>query len=122
MGHRTTTKTTKGMAQSTKRQRGWILDFRMQISDLKAQYLPIRSIYLNLQSSISMGHNPADKVAVDKSLWDQATAMACRRRTRSSTGGWVLNQLAKPPPLSGLTMNMCAVAGLASCMGMRFEA
>jgi hypothetical protein len=52
MGHRTTTKTTKGMAQSTKRQRGWILDFRMQISDLKAQYLPIRSIYLNLQSSI----------------------------------------------------------------------
>ena len=38
--------------------------------------------------------------------WNQAAAIARKRRTLSSTGGWVLNHLVKPPPLSGLTMNM----------------
>jgi len=34
--------------------------------------------------------------------------------TRSAIGGWVLNSFMIPPPVSGFTMNMCAVAGFAS--------
>ena len=41
--------------------------------------------------------------------------------TLSSIGGWVLKSLvivpAKPLPLNGLTMNRCAVALLACCIG-----
>ena len=46
--------------------------------------------------------------------------MASNRSIRSSTGGWVLNRLMMPPPVSGLMMNMCAVAGDA-CMGNCFD-
>jgi hypothetical protein len=38
--------------------------------------------------------------------------------TRSSMGGWVEKRDMSPPPVRGLTMNMCAVAGVAA-MGMR---
>ena len=40
--------------------------------------------------------------------------MDSRRAIRSSIGGWVLNKLVMPPARNGFTMNMCAVAGLAS--------
>ena len=43
-----------------------------------------------------------------------AAARASSRSTRFSTGGCVLNRDSSPPPVSGLTMNMCAVAGVAS--------
>lgn len=36
---------------------------------------------------------------------------------RSSMGGWVLNNERTPFPVNGLTMNICAVEGLA-CMGI----
>src|SRR6187402_322087 len=42
-----------------------------------------------------------------------APAMARRRAIRSSVGGWVENR-PEMPPCSGLMMNRCAVAGLAS--------
>ena len=44
-------------------------------------------------------------------------AIALRRAMRSSVEGWLAN---KPdnPPCSGLTMNICAVAGLASASGL----
>ena len=38
-------------------------------------------------------------------------ASAIRRAMRSSTGGWVENRFAMPPPDSGLTIIICAVAG-----------
>ena len=40
---------------------------------------------------------------------------------RSSIGGWVLKRERTPPPLNGLTMNICAVEGFAS-MGIRWAA
>jgi hypothetical protein len=44
-------------------------------------------------------------------------AIASSRRIRSSIGGWVENRRLNPPPLSGLTMKRCAVAGVSR--GMR---
>ena len=41
-------------------------------------------------------------------------------RMRASVGGWLLKSDIRPPPVNGLTMNMCAVAGLASS-GTRFD-
>ena len=41
-------------------------------------------------------------------------------RMRSSVGGWLLKSDISPPPVNGLMMNMCAVAGLASS-GTRFD-
>jgi len=37
-------------------------------------------------------------------------------------GGWVLNRFMRLFPVSGLTMNICAVDGFASTMGKRSEA
>ena len=41
-------------------------------------------------------------------------SIARSRATRSEVGGWVVNSPRSPPAESGLTMNICAVAGLAS--------
>jgi len=40
-------------------------------------------------------------------------AISSSLATRSSIGGWVLKRERTPPPLNGLTINMCAVEGLA---------
>jgi hypothetical protein len=47
--------------------------------------------------------------------------IASSRAILSSIGGWVLKSLSRPPPESGLTMNMCDVAGFAS-IGILCEA
>src|SRR5688572_7306763 len=42
----------------------------------------------------------------------------CNAAMRFSGAGWVANRLSQPcPPVSGLMMNRCAVAGLASAVG-----
>ena len=48
--------------------------------------------------------------------------IARRRATRSAMGGWVENRVVQPPPVNGLTMKRCAVAGVASCIGTIFDA
>lgn len=50
-------------------------------------------------------------------------APICSSRViRSSIGGWVLNSFRNPPPESGLTINRCAVAGVASIGIFRLKA
>ena len=43
-------------------------------------------------------------------------AMASKRWMRSAVGGWVLNRPAMPPPVSGLMIIRCAVAGCVSAV------
>ena len=49
-------------------------------------------------------------------------AMARSRAMRSSVEGWLENSPASTPPCSGLMMNICAVAGLASASGLSVTA
>ena len=110
----------KIVIQDPKVSSAWCLVFIAVCCQLPAASLIFA---LSLGTKLSGG---AGRASPTKHLWTkaraQAAAMVRRRRTRSSIGGWVLNHLARPPPLRGLTVNMWAVAGLASSMGMRFEA
>ena len=49
-----------------------------------------------------------------------AYRMASKRAIRSSVEGWVENRRIRLWPVNGLTMNMCAVDGLAS-IGIRLD-
>src|SRR5208337_137619 len=70
--------------------------------------------------------NPIQDVEADRpwGLFSQnlpVLAISSSLAIRSSIGGWVLKREKTPPPLSGFTMNMCAVEGLAS-MGILWAA
>src|SRR5919201_4018523 len=50
----------------------------------------------------------------------RSIGLPVRRSMRLGIGGWVENRLAKSMPISGCTINKCAVEGVA-IMGMRLE-
>jgi hypothetical protein len=70
--------------------------------------------------------NPVENLEADRprGFFSQnlpVLAISSSLAIRSSIGGWVLKRERTPPPLSGLTMNIWAVEGLAS-MGIRWAA
>src|SRR3989338_2511131 len=57
---------------------------------------------------------PVEQNDYTRSPHNLLLAISSNRLIRSSRGGWVLKRVMRPPPVKGFTMNMWAVAGLAS--------